>query len=172
MIYATDKDPDQLQSVNEMLYSNGVAFHQLTYEETSDRAKVARILERFQDGSLQVLTAKRVLDEGINIPQIEKAFLLASTTVTRQWVQRRGRLLRKCAAIGKTFAVIHDFVVLPPDAFRSAAALDADARKIVQGERSRVWEFSHLARNRASADGPYSAVERLDELLKTNELGE
>ena len=60
-------------------------------------------------------TAKRVLDEGVNIPQIERAFILASTTVERQWVQRRGRVLRKCDAINKTLAHLHDFIVAPPD---------------------------------------------------------
>ena len=39
--------------------------------------------------------------KGVNIPQIQKAFILASTTVERQWIQRRGRLLRKCDEIGK-----------------------------------------------------------------------
>ena len=89
-----------------------------------------QILRSFQDGQLRVLTAKRVLDEGVNIPQIQKAFILASTTVERQWVQRRGRLLRKCDEIDKNHGEIHDFVAVPSD----LTDLDRDARSLVSSE--------------------------------------
>ena len=101
MIYTSDKAPQQLDAVNALLKAQGVLFHQLTYEETANRDKTKQIIRSFQEGTLHVLTAKRVLDEGVNIPQIEKAFILASTTVERQWVQRRGRLLRTCRETGK-----------------------------------------------------------------------
>lgn len=93
LIYASDKAPEQLESINETLRELGVRYHQLTYEESGNRKKTQEMLRSFQEGHLQVLTAKRVLDEGVNIPQIQKAFILASTTVERQWIQRRGRLL-------------------------------------------------------------------------------
>lgn len=162
LIYATDKDPEQLDSVNQFLVNRGTMFHQLTYEETADRKRTAQILKSFQDGQLQVLTAKRVLDEGVNIPQIKCAYILASTTVKRQWVQRRGRILRKCDAIGKTHGVIHDFVTLPPE---QGGQLDEDAKKVVQGELDRVWEFSHLCENGGDEDGPYQAVNHMQKLL-------
>jgi len=165
LIYATDKDPTQLEQVNNLLNERGVLFHQLTYEETANRETTRRILSSFQDGQLQAITAKRVLDEGVNVPQIKTAFVLASTTVKRQWVQRRGRLLRTCKPIGKTHAVIHDFISVPPGAADAGAVqLDEDARKIVRSELERVWEFAKLCRNGASPDGPYGAVQRLQEL--------
>jgi superfamily II DNA or RNA helicase len=157
LIYATDKAPEQLRQVNALLMQRGVLFHQLTAEETADRVRTRSILTSFERGELQVLTAKRVLDEGVNVPQIKRAFILASTTVERQWVQRRGRILRKCDAIGKTHGVIHDFVALPPpDMVR-----DADARKLVEGELRRVQEFARLARNYGAADGPIAVLEEL-----------
>ena len=163
LIYATDKQPAQLGAVNALLEKRGVLFHQLTQEETQSREKTARILADFQEGTTQVLTAKRVLDEGVNIPQIKLAYILASTTVKRQWVQRRGRLLRTCKAIGKTHAVIHDFVVLPPGMATTSdgESLDQDARKLVRSELERVWEFARLSRNGPATDGPYEAVEHL-----------
>ena len=170
LIYATDKDPQQLRDVNRLLEGRGMLFHQLTQEETKDRRQTQRILTAFQTGETQVLTAKRVLDEGVNIPQIEHAYILASTTVRRQWIQRRGRLLRKCASIGKTHAVIHDFVVLPPGTSSSTIqSVDADERRIVRSELERVWEFAHLSRNGPSTGGPYEAVRHLQSLA--NELG-
>ena len=170
LIYATDKKPEQLEQVNRLLQERGVLFRQLTYEETQSRKKTQQILSSFQNGQLRVLTAKRVLDEGVNIPQIKLAFLLASTTVRRQWVQRRGRLLRRCKEIGKTHAVIHDFVVLPPRTSSSTTeGLDKDARKLVRSELERVWEFARLSRNGPLKGGPYEAVQRLQELA--NERG-
>ena len=165
LIYATDKKPEQLEEVNQLLESRGVMFHQLTQEETQSRKKTKRILEVFQEGVTQVLTAKRVLDEGVNIPEIKLAYILASTTVRRQWVQRRGRLLRKCKTIDKTHAVIHDFVVLPPDTSSSAIEhLDQDARRLVRSELERVWEYARLSRNGPLDDGPYVAVRHLQTL--------
>ena len=164
LVYATDKDPRQLEDVNGLLAARGMLFHQLTQKETASRHRTNGILSSFQDGDIRVLTAKRVLDEGVNIPQIKLAYLLASTTVRRQWVQRRGRLLRICKAIGKTHAVIHDLVVVPPSNVASAPQLDRDSRSLVRSELNRVWEFARLSRNGPAPDGPYRAVERLQTL--------
>ena len=154
LIYTSDKEPRQLEAVNRLLSDRNILFHQLTYEETADREQTRRILQSFQEGTLRVLTAKRVLDEGVNIPQIKKAFILASTTVERQWVQRRGRLLRKCDEIGKTHSEVHDFVVVPPD-------MDDDVRTLIRSELDRVQEFANLARNAGRPDGPLPAIDRL-----------
>ena len=158
LIYTTDKAPAQLKQVNRLLSDKGVMFHQLTEVETANPEQTRNIIKSFQDGEIQVLTAKRVLDEGVNIPQISKAYILASTTVERQWIQRRGRLLRTCSEIGKTHSVIHDFVVLPPD---SNGSLDQDARKLVSSELRRAFEFASLARNAGRPDGPLKVIDLL-----------
>lgn len=158
LIYATDKAPAQLEAVNRLLRDKGVLFHQLTAEETSNRDQTKRIIRSFQDGEIQVLTAKRVLDEGVNIPQICRAFVLASTTVERQWIQRRGRLLRTCSAIGKTYSTIHDFLALPPGL---EEGLDEDVRGLVRSELKRAQEFARLARNAGRPDGPLAVLDKL-----------
>ena len=157
LIYASDKAPQQLVDVNALLRAHRVQFHQLTADETANRARTAQILRSFRDGAIRVLTAKRVLDEGINIPQVQIAFLLASTTVERQWVQRRGRLLRKCNDTAKTHAVIHDFVTLPPD----KEAVDDDTHAIARSELARVQQFASLARNAGTPDGPLVVIRKL-----------
>jgi superfamily II DNA or RNA helicase len=161
LIYATDKAPNQLDEVNELLRERGLLFHQLTAEETRDRAGVARILDSFQRGEIQVLTAKRVLDEGVNVPEIKRAFILASTTVERQWVQRRGRILRQCDAIGKDHGIIHDFVAMPPQNLVN----DPDARQLVGGELKRVEEFARLARNYGAIDGPLAVLKEMQAMV-------
>ena len=156
LIYASDKAPDQLERVNETLRELGIRYHQLTYEETRNRKQTQEILSSFQEGYLQVLTAKRVLDEGVNIPQIQKAFILASTTVERQWVQRRGRLLRKCRETNKTHSEIHDFMVSPEE-----NDLDSGTRLMIESELARIREFAALARNSARPRGPLDAIRQL-----------
>ena len=157
LIYASDKAPQQLELINQFLVSRNLLFHQLTHIESSNREKTAEIIRSFQEGTLQVLTAKRVLDEGVNIPQIRKAFILASTTVERQWIQRRGRLLRTCREIGKTHSEIHDFVTLPPE----LNEVDHDAKKLIRSELLRVQEFAKLARNAGRPDGPIEVIHKL-----------
>ena len=160
LIYASDKAPQQLDAVNALLKAHGVLFHQLTYEETANRDNTKQIIRSFQEGTLRVLTAKRVLDEGVNIPQISKAFILASTTVERQWIQRRGRLLRTCREVGKTHSEIHDFIALPPEMDN----IDDEAHTLIRSELLRVQEFASLALNAGRVDGPLNVI---DYLVKT-----
>jgi len=164
LIYASDKGPTQLESVNRLLDERGIRFHQLTAAETEDRHETASIIRSFQDGDIHVLTAKRVLDEGVNIPQIQRAFVLASTTVERQWIQRRGRLLRKSTATGKTHSVIHDLLALPPV---DDHAVDPDTRSLLRGELTRVQAFARLARNAGSPDGPLPMIDEMVDLAFT-----
>ena len=160
LIYTSDKAPQQLKDVNALLNKYGVLFHQLTHEETPNRKKTRQIIESFQEGTLRVLTAKRVLDEGVNIPQIEKAFILASTTVERQWVQRRGRLLRTCRETGKRHSEIHDFIALPSDLDN----IDDTTRSLIESELKRIQAFARLAMNAGRPDGPLNLI---DQLVKT-----
>ncbi len=161
LVYASDKTPQQLKDVNALLNKHDILFHQLTYEETANCKKTGEIIRSFQEGTLQVLTAKRVLDEGFNIPQIEKAFILASTTVERQWVQRRGRLLRTCSETGKKYSEIHDFTALPQDLDN----IDSTARTLIESELKRIQAFAYLANNFGRPDGPLSHIEQLVKTL-------
>lgn len=155
LIYTTDKNPDQLIQVNKILRNFGIRFHQITARETTDPKLVTQIFKRFKNRELQVLTAKRVLDEGVNIPEVTTAFILASTTVERQWVQRRGRLLRKCPSIDKKFSVIHDFLTLPPE---NDFGNRSDVTNLIKSELRRVLEFAKLAKNAASHGGALDVI--------------
>ena len=155
LVYATDKDPQQLDAVNAIVRSKGLKYHQVTASETGNTRLVSAVLDAFRHGSLNVLTAKRVLDEGLNVPEISTAIILASTTVERQWVQRRGRVLRMCPSIEKEYATIHDFLVLPP----SGEPRDDDVKQLIRGEISRCDEFTTLAQNRAREGGPRDVLQ-------------
>jgi DNA phosphorothioation system restriction enzyme len=121
------------------------------------------ILNQLRNGSLDAAVAIRCLDEGIDIPDVRMAFLLASSTNPRQFIQRRGRILRK--AEGKSLAYIYDFIVVPPD---FSGGYDDGAfnleRKLFQRELGRIVEFCQTAEN-----GPV-AIGQLTHLLKKYNL--
>jgi len=150
LIYASDKYREQLNNVNDMLIREfKIRTHQLTAEETASGISPS-ILLQFALGKLQVITAMRVLDEGVDIPEVSHAYILASTTVKRQWVQRRGRVLRKCSRTDKKKAYIHDFLVLPP--------ISDELKPILSAELSRALEFARLASNGYSEEGAIGVV--------------
>ena len=102
-------------------------------------------MNNFIEEHIDALVSIRVLDEGVDVPVCDKAFILASTKNPRQYVQRRGRVLRK--ADGKEKASIYDFVVLPsPDAQGSAS------RQLKDSELERVDDFCLLAINRLEVE--------------------
>lgn len=146
----------QLVRVNRVLNNLGIVGRELTYQETgSDEAP--KILKGFAEGLYQVITCMKVLDEGVDIPQTATAYLMASSTVLREWVQRRGRILRK--AIGKEVAHLHDFLVVPPE-FKSKAG-----RTILRRELERAREFASLADNSGYVDGPWDIISKYEPML-------
>ena len=156
LVYATDKGRDQLRATNGMLQNDlHLTIHQLTAEETQNKRRASNLLDRFTAGEFHVITCMRVLDEGVDVPQVSDAYLLASNTVKRQWIQRRGRILRRCDAIDKKLAHLHDFVVIPPDPG------DSGGRAILKSELNRAQEFAELAENAGSKGGPFDQIEKI-----------
>ncbi|MEB3178044.1 MAG: DNA phosphorothioation system restriction enzyme [Nostocaceae cyanobacterium] len=105
------------------------------------------ILRRqFESGQLQGLVAIRCLDEGVDIPAIQTAVILASSTNPRQFIQRRGRVLRPHP--GKERASIFDMIVLPPELDRKTLEVE---RNLLRKELRRFVEFADLADNAGEA---------------------
>ena len=146
----------QIELVNGLLAELGIVSHQFTNVETSS-ADGPRILTAFGRGDYQMLTAMKVLDEGVDIPQTETAYLLASSSVEREWVQRRGRVLRSWP--GKEHATLHDFVATPLD------PPDDTGRSLLRTELRRVTEFAIYSRNEFDPGGGDEAIRRLEERL-------
>lgn len=112
----------------------------------------AQIREAFAEGNaLQVLVAIKCLDEGVNIPSIKTAFILASSTNPKEYIQRRGRVLRKFP--GKEFAVIYDFITLPfpvnTIATQNSTIIDS-TKGLIKRELIRMMDFADIAENPSS----------------------
>ncbi|MYF11006.1 MAG: hypothetical protein F4229_08495, partial [Gammaproteobacteria bacterium] len=132
----------------------------VTQETTKNPKRLAQILDSFGKGAIQVLLAKKVLDEGVDIPTIREAFIVASSTVEREWVQRRGRVLRMHP--GKPWAVVHDFLALPPARwFRRERS--PSVAGIVRTEFGRAQAFGRHAQNVGGQDGLDTDLSQLSE---------
>lgn len=102
------------------------------------------ILKDYEAGKVHVLTSMKCLDEGVDVPRSELAIFCASTGNPRQFIQRRGRVLRLHK--DKVHAVIHDLVVVPEI---SVEEVNYDMEKnLVKKELERVVDFSNLAMNK------------------------
>lgn len=112
------------------------------------------ILEKFAKGEIEVLTSMKCLDEGVDVPRSEMAIFCASTGNPRQFIQRRGRILRKHP--DKHMAIIHDLVVAPE--ISSGQDNYNMERSMLRSELKRVRDFAVLSEN---ADYAYSELEEV-----------
>lgn len=114
---------------------------------TESTAERAALLRSFAEGMLHILVSVRCLDEGVDVPRTQKAYILASTSNPRQFIQRRGRILRRAA--GKEHATIHDFITVPPDSagFGPGDGAFGAERNLMRRELARVGEFASVALN-------------------------
>ena len=144
-------DNSQIKQIDEVKYrlyhDLGMKVRKFTSSENREERKEIR--DDFETGtSLQVITAIKCLDEGVNIPAINKAFILASSTNPKEYIQRRGRVLRR--AKGKMHAEIYDFITLPRPLsevkYCSPQELDYDFT-LVRKEFERMMDFADASNN-------------------------
>lgn len=146
-------DVRQIEAVTRILGNEfGMDVAQFTSKENMETR--ASIKEQFQRGDrLQAIVAIKCLDEGVNIPGIRTAFILASTTNPKEYIQRRGRVLRK--APNKPYAVIYDFVTLPRPLDSVSSLTTEQAQRdlaLVKNELARIKEFGRLSQNSMEAN--------------------
>jgi superfamily II DNA or RNA helicase len=142
-----------LKAISEL----GLRCHEFVHSVTAKRRQ--EIIGEFIEGNIQVLVAIKCLDEGVDIPSIKTAFILASTTNPMEFIQRRGRILRKSP--NKHEAEIYDFVAMP-----GKGNIEERHKSILKREMPRVVEFSSLAINQ------YSSKQEITNMLFENEMME
>lgn len=142
----------------------GMRVTKFTSEENAEERE--RIKADFAEGThLQALVAIRCLDEGVNIPSIKTAFIMASSTNPKEYVQRRGRVLRKFP--GKHHAVIFDFITLPIP-LESVDDYDDEViesvKSLAKREIVRMKDFAAIAENPFDSDSLISEIQRAYDL--------
>ncbi len=153
LIYCHEK---QLERVKEILFDKGIVFHQITFREETE--KRISILNQLAEGSYQAVVAINCLDEGVDIPSAKIGIILASTGNPRQYIQRRGRLLRK--EPGKKEAIIYDILVVPYADQTPDEILPLE-RNIVRKELVRYEEFAESSNNKDEADKTIAEMRKI-----------
>ncbi len=163
-----ESDIRQIEAVIKIL-GNELGMRVARFTSAENMQERALIKEYFQDsGKIQAIAAIKCLDEGVNIPGIRTAFILASTTNPKEYIQRRGRVLRKAA--NKPFAEIYDFVTLPRplDSVSGLTVEQANRDKtLVKNELARIKEFGRLALNSMVAN---NLIWEIEETYHLNDL--
>lgn len=144
---------------------------------TADENTITRniILSMFKQEDIKALVAIKCLDEGMNIPAIRTAFILASSTNPKEYIQRRGRVLRR--APNKRYAEIYDFITLPRPfdrAIKNPETKDIE-KNLVRKELTRVEDFVNISKNPSASNDIINGIRsayKLDILEKGEELYE
>ncbi len=143
---------EQMEAAQAELWSRGIRYSRFTGSEgTSPSAEFGGVSERehilgsLDRGDVDALVAMKCLDEGVDVPSARLGIILASSGNPREFVQRRGRLLRR--APGKDFALIYDIVVAPNIDWLQDERVRAIERKLLTKELQRVDEFAENASN-------------------------
>lgn len=125
----------------------GMGFRCREFVHTVKMSDRKIILDEFSAGDIQALVSVKCLDEGVDVPATKLAFILASTGNPREFVQRRGRVLRN--APGKIRAEIYDFLVFPnPNILERN---HPTAKSLLRREMARFAEFAFGAINQFAA---------------------
>ncbi len=138
-----DSDDEPLRQVDEVstiLYQLGWKVSHFTSRQPREERK--KILDRFRTELLDGVIAIKCLDEGIDVPDCRTAYILASSRNPKQFIQRRGRILRRSP--GKEISVIHDFIIKLPKGVCKDSELE---RNLLIAELKRVSEFGRLSLN-------------------------
>lgn len=153
----------QIDHLVEGIRGAGLSANKFIYSTDADQRNMN--LEMFRRGDLDVLVAMKCLDEGIDIPEARRGVILASTQNPRQFVQRRGRLLR--TAPGKSGASLVDVLCLPSRPPERASVAYLAERGLVARELTRALELAEAATN-----GRYAPPEALTEMMAAYDLME
>ena len=135
-------DGKQLVRAGKILTEHDVVYETIT-EDASPNERWDRI-KSLEKGNHQCILSMKCLDEGVDIPSAGLGIIMASTGNMKQYIQRRGRLLRQFKE--KDHAVIYDILAAPPP-----GVTDRYARKLVAKELLRHKEFAESARNKYEA---------------------
>jgi superfamily II DNA or RNA helicase len=150
-----DVDEDDIRQIDLVTRLLGNKMKMRVHQYTSKEDMPTRIVIKkdFSEGnSIQALVAIKCLDEGVNIPEICTAFILASTTNPKEYIQRRGRVLR--LSKNKEYAEIYDFITLPYSIHEIPSLTDLQLKfvsTLINNEITRAEEFCRLSMNMVNA---------------------
>jgi superfamily II DNA or RNA helicase len=161
-IYAPEGEDEESHNIlDKFLYEFEKQFPNLRpYVYSGETTNRDKVLKLFDDGFIDSLFSMKCLDEGVDLPKTELAIFCSSTGNPRQFIQRRGRILRTHR--DKARAIVHDMVVLP--SLVPNQEILAIERKLLKDELTRVIYFASLARNY------YATMNMFDDVAKKYDI--
>ncbi|MFA5867124.1 MAG: DEAD/DEAH box helicase family protein [Actinomycetota bacterium] len=154
--------PQQIQEVMQMLGASSIRAQRFTMEKGTKKEKKyggkserSYLLENFSKGKFQVLVAMKCLDEGVDIAEARTAIFLSSSGNPREYIQRIGRVLRRCS--GKESASIYDIIALPKKGQVPKEMKDIE-EKMIRRELKRYIEIARTALNNGEAIAAISKI--------------
>jgi len=145
--------PEQIQPIQDLLREEKrIVQHRFTSDEDAIRKQSKyggmtereHLLKNFDEGAYDVLVAIKCLDEGVDVPSTQTAILMCSTGNPKEYIQRRGRVLRRFP--GKEKAIIYDFIIIPD--LGGTGIMEEFEKKIVQSQFQRIEEFVEESLNK------------------------
>lgn len=150
------EDEEELKIINQYIMAIGSINDSIFVNKfVSGMRNRDQILEQFRNGDIDVIASMKCLDEGVDIPRAEHAIFCSSTGNPRQFIQRRGRILR--THDDKTKATIHDLIVIPDFQERNSETFETEKR-LVKNELERVMYFASLSKNPYHTEEVFSDV--------------
>ncbi len=163
--YGIECDIRQIDYITKLIGEN-MSMNVSQFTSRENMKERLNLISRFKEGTeLQGLVAIKCLDEGVNIPSIKTAFILASTTNPKEYIQRRGRVLRTFP--GKEYAEIYDLVTIPRPLAATANLSEEELaldRSLIRNELRRIYEFKRLSLN------PYDSNKIIDMLVEAYDI--
>lgn len=135
-------------------FEKRIPIHEFTHRQSLSERK--NLIDNFAKGIIQAFVAMKCLDEGVDVPPTRTAYFLASSSVSREFIQRRGRILRNYP--GKQLANVYDLISVPPAEYLYRGKSDENykaVRSAIRREYLRIKEFASLAENKHQALGKF-----------------
>jgi len=140
-ILAFCEDTEQMNEIIEILNQSGKKY--VKYKSDMSSSQKQQSLKIFKDGDTEIMLAIRCLDEGLDVPDCAACIIVSSSTSIREFVQRRGRVLRTTDR--SKIANVYDIIVIPPDDFLPEQ--ESAAHSMINSEMERVKIMADSADN-------------------------
>ncbi len=107
LVYCNDEK--HMDKASSIISGKGLSCRKFFGQMDEDERE--RVFDSFTNSDVQFLVAIKILDQGIDLPICNSAIILSSSQNPREYVQRRGRILRLHKS--KEYAIVHDIIVFP-----------------------------------------------------------
>lgn len=167
--FDSEQDENTIRQIDEIVKSLYEKYRMKISKFIAEKSPEERdlIIQNFKDKNIQAIAAIKCLDEGVNIPSIKTAFILANSTNPKEYIQRRGRVLRLSS--GKDFAEIYDFICLPEKLEtleNKTEEENENFKSLAAKEIKRMKEFSNLSQNEYESE---PLIQKIKEVFKIDE---